>query len=176
MLRGLVRLHLLRIVVSHHASSFDDGVQSTILRVGKLDEAIERCFTSEGIWTEAIDIGFVLPVVALLQQRKTSAPYYDVFQLHAAVRLVQHGSDDHAAAASQQCFGKRDDEVEYDTSVTFGYGPHLRYDCHLLDLKGHDALSVDERIDRCKVKYIAVTFELHDLRSAFWLPLQPFGA
>ena len=134
-LRGFVRWNLFRIVVGHHAAALDDGIEPCILRVRKLHEAVECCLPPESVGPEAFDIGFVLPVIALLQEREPPAPNYEVFQLHASVWLVQHGRNDHAAAASQQRLGQRDDEVQHHTSITFGHGAHLRDDGYLLDLK-----------------------------------------
>lgn len=175
-LRGLVGRHLFRIVVGHHAAPFDDRIQPRVLRVGKLHEAVERGLAFEGVGPEAVDIGFVLPVVALLQKREATSSDYEVFEFHASIGLMQYGCDHHAAAASQKLLRERDDEVEHHAPVAFGYGAHLRRDGHLFDFERHHALSVRKRVDRREVESVAVALELHDLRAVVGLPLLPLGA
>ena len=147
-----------------------------VLRIGKLHEAVEGRLAPHGIGAEAFDIGFVLPVVALLQQREASAADHQIFERHGFVGLVQNGCNDDAAALAQQLPGQRHDEIQHDAPVAFGNRPHLRHDRHLLDLKRHHAFSVGKRIHGCKKECVAVTLEFYDLRAGVLLPLLPLGA
>ena len=175
-LRGHVGRYLLRIVVGHHVAALHDRIQPRILRVGKLHEAVERGLPPEGVGTETFDIGFVLPVVALLQKREATSSDYEVFEFHASIGLMQYGRNDYAAAASQKLLRERYHKVKSYLTVAFGYGAHLRRDGHLFDFERHHALAVRKRVDRREVESAAVALELHDLRAVVGLPLLPLGA
>ena len=168
--------HCLGIVIRDGAPAFDQRVEPDVFGIGKLHEAVEGRLAPHGIGAEAFDIGFVLPVVALLQQREASAADHQIFERHGFVGLVQNGCNDDAAALAQQLPGQRHDEIQHDAPVAFGNRPHLRHDRHLLDLKGHDTLTVGKRIHGCKKECIAVTLEFYDLRAVVLLPLLPLGA
>ena len=101
LLRGLVRRNLLRVVVSDRAAALDQRIEPRILRVGKLHEALEGRLPPQRIGPEAPDIGLVLPVVALLQQREATPADHQILQRNGSVGLVQQRRDDHAAAAAQ---------------------------------------------------------------------------
>ena len=176
LLRGLIRFHLLRVIVCDGTPAFDQRVEPDVFGIGKLHEAVEGRLAPHSVGAEAFDIGFVLPVVALLQQREASAADHQIFERHGFVGLVQNGCNDDAAALAQQLPGQRHDEIQHDAPVAFGNRPHLRHDRHLLDLKRHHAFSVGKRIDRGKVERIAVTLEFYDLRAGVLLPLLPLGA
>ena len=111
-----------------------------------------------------------------MQQREPSAADHQIFERHGFVGLVQYRRDYDAAASAQQLFRQRHDEIQHDAPVAFGNRPHLRHDRHLLDLKGHDTLTVGKRIHGCKKECIAVTLEFYDLRAVVLLPLLPLGA
>ena len=175
LLRGLIRFHFLRVIVCDGAPAFDQRIEPRILRIGKLHEAVEGRLTPHSVGAEAFDIGFILPVVALLQQREPSAADHQIFERHGFVGLVQNGCNDHAAALAQQLLGQRHDEIQYDVPVAFGNRPHARDDRYLLDLNGHDALAVGKRIYGREIERVAVALELHNLRAAVLLPLLPVG-
>ena len=176
LLRGLVGFHCLGIVIRDGAPAFDQRVEPDVFGIGKLHEAVEGRLAPHGIGSEALDIGFVLPVVALLQQREASAADHQIFERHGFVGLVKYRCDYDAAALAQQLPGQRHDEIQHDAPVAFGNRPHLRHDRHLLDLKRHHAFSVGKRIHGCKKECVAVTLEFYDLRAVVLLPLLPFGA
>ena len=170
LLRGLVRRNLLRVVVSDRAAALDQRIEPGILRVGKLHEALEGRLPPQRIGPEAPDIGLVLPVVALLQQREAAPADHQILQRNGSVGLVQQRRDDHAAAAAQQLLRKRNHKVEVHTPVAFGNRADLRHDRYLLDLQRHDPLTVGQRIDRSQKEGIAVALEPHNLRPVV-LPL-----
>ena len=168
--------HCLGIVIRDGAPAFDQRVEPDVFGIGKLHEAVEGRLAPHGIGAEAFDIGFVLPVVALLQQREPSAADHQIFERHGFVGFVKYRCDYDAAALAQQLLGQRHDEIQHDAPVAFGNRPHLRHDRHLLDLKRHHAFSVGKRIHGCKKECVAVTLEFYDLRAVVLLPLLPFGA
>ena len=98
--RGLIRFHLLRVIVRDGAPAFDQRVEPDVFGIGKLHEAVEGRLAPYGIGTETLDIGFVLPVVALLQQREASAADHQIFERHGLPGLVQNGCNDDAATTA----------------------------------------------------------------------------
>ena len=68
LLRGLIGLNRLGIVIRDGAPPFDQRVEPDVFGIGKLHEAVEGRLAPHGIGSEALDIGFVLPVVAFLQE------------------------------------------------------------------------------------------------------------
>ena len=124
LLRGLIGLNRLGIVIRDGASSFNQRVESGVFRIGKLHETVEGRLTPHGIGTESFDVGLVLPVVTLLQQREAAAADHQIFERYGFVGFVKYRCDYDAAALAQQLFRKRHDEIQYDTPVAFRNRPH----------------------------------------------------
>ena len=103
--RGLIRFHLLRVIVRDSIPPFDQRIEPHVLGIRKLHETVESRLTPRGVGSESLDIGFVLPVVAFLQQREASAANHQIFEWHGFVGLVQDRCDYDAAAAAQQLLG-----------------------------------------------------------------------
>ena len=124
LLRGLIGLNRLGIVIRDGAPPFDQRIEPGVFRIGKLHETVEGRLTPHGVGAESFDVGLVLPVVTLLQEREASAADHQIFELHAPVGSVEYRCDYDATATAQQLFRKRYDEIQYDTTIAFGNRPH----------------------------------------------------
>ena len=124
LLRGLIGLNRLGIVIRDGAPPFDQRIEPGVFRIGKLHETVEGRLTPHGVGAESFDVGLVLPVVTLLQQREASAADHQILERYGFVGFVKYRCDYDAAALAQQLFRKRHDEIQYDTTIAFGNRPH----------------------------------------------------
>ena len=133
-------------MIAYHPALRDDGIEPCVFGIGKFHQPVEHPLGRRAVGIIYPAVLFVLPVVALLQQREAAAADHQILQRDPLAAAVQYRCDDDAAAAPQQRFGQRDHEVEPHLAVAFGNGAHPRYDRHLLDAERRDALPVGEGV------------------------------